>query len=215
MPTQTRSDHALRRYCGDCQTRSAVDCRATRPRSTVQWLPLASRRDCDRKPARRAKRSERIAVVTAAQERIEGTVIGQISTDVALIRVGTTAQAVVPAPADNLAVGELVVAVGRARHGALCSVGSIALAEGPWRSMHGGDISARVWLDMRSAAEAEGAAVFNAGGRFIGMAVHAPRRRVLADPGGHHRPGEPGAACTWTHPARLSRRGGAGCGSSG
>ncbi len=79
-------------------------------------------------------------------------------------------------------MGELVVAAGRARHGALCSVGSIALAEGPWRSMHGGDISARVWLDMRSAAEAEGAAVFNAGGRFIGMAVHAPRRRVLLIP---------------------------------
>jgi S1-C subfamily serine protease len=131
----------------------------------------------------RARRGESIAVIIPSQERIEGTVIGRDpSTDVALIRVTGTGRPVAPAAAPEFAVGAITVAAGRTRHGALCSVGSVALAEGPWRSLYGGDISARIWLDMRATAEAEGSAVLNCAGELIGMAVHAPRRRVLLIP---------------------------------
>jgi S1-C subfamily serine protease len=130
-----------------------------------------------------AKKGEKIAVSTPSQDAIEGTVIGRDpSTDLALIRVAATAPALAPSTAGERSLGELVLATGRSRHGATCSLGVIALAGGPWRSMYGGDISARIWLDIKLTHEAEGAAVFDAGGQFIGMAVHGPRRRVVLIP---------------------------------
>jgi S1-C subfamily serine protease len=129
------------------------------------------------------KKGETIAVVTPSQDAIEGVVIGRDpSTDLALIRVQASAPAVAPATGIELSLGDVVLAAGRSRHGSTCAVGAIALAGESWRSMRGGDISARIWLDIRLTAQSEGAAVFDAGGRYIGMAVHAPRRRVLLIP---------------------------------
>jgi S1-C subfamily serine protease len=130
-----------------------------------------------------AKTGEKIAVMTPAQDTIEGVVIGRDpSTDVALIRVPATAPAVAPATPAPLSLGGMVLAAGRSRHGPTCAVGFVALASGPWRSIRGGDISARIWLDIRLRSQSEGAAVLDAAGQFIGMAVYAPRRRVLLIP---------------------------------
>jgi S1-C subfamily serine protease len=130
----------------------------------------------------RPKHGATVALVSSSQE-LEGSVIGRDpSTDVALIRVPAGAQPVAQASSPQPALGEIVLAAGRTRHGVLCSVGQVALSEGPWRSMYGGDITARVWLDLRLLPEGEGSAVFNALGQFIGMAVHGPRRRVLLIP---------------------------------
>jgi S1-C subfamily serine protease len=129
------------------------------------------------------KRGESIAVITPAQDAIEGVVIGRdLSTDLALIRLPAGAPAVAQTAGAQMSLGEAVVAAGRSRHGPTCAVGFIALAGRPWRSMRGGDISARIWLDIRLTPQSEGSAVFNAGGHFVGMAVYAPRRRVLLIP---------------------------------
>jgi S1-C subfamily serine protease len=130
-----------------------------------------------------AKKGETIAVIAPSQETVEGVVVGRDpSTDLALIRVQASAPAVAPATAVELSPGDVVLAAGRSRHGPTCAVGFVALAGQPWRSMRGGDISARIWLDIRLTSQSEGSAVFDAGGRFIGMAVYAPRRRVLLIP---------------------------------
>jgi S1-C subfamily serine protease len=126
---------------------------------------------------------EKVAVMSPSQEVIEGVVIGRDpSTDVALIRVPTTAPAVTPTSPTPPSLGALVLAAGRTRHGPTCAVGVIALAGARWRSMRGGDIGARIWLDIRLRSQSEGGAVLDAEGRFIGMAVYAPRRRVLLIP---------------------------------
>jgi S1-C subfamily serine protease len=126
---------------------------------------------------------ESLAVITPSQEEAAGVVIGRDpSTDLVLIRVRAAAQAVVATTGPELALGDLVVANGRSRHGPTCALGCIALAGKPWRSMRGGDISARIWLDMKLMSHAEGGAAFNAAGQFIGMTVYAPRRRVLLIP---------------------------------
>ena len=52
----------------------------------------------------------------------------------------------------------------------------------PWHSSHGGKIDARLRFDLRLAMTAEGGALVTADGELIGMAVHGPRRRVLAIP---------------------------------
>jgi S1-C subfamily serine protease len=129
------------------------------------------------------RKGETIAVITPSQDAIEGVVIGKDpSTDLALIRVEASAHAVAPATGVELSLGDVILAAGRSRLGPTCALGCIALAGEPWRSMRGGDISARVWLDIRLTPQSEGAAAFDAGGRYIGMAVFAPRRRVLLIP---------------------------------
>ena len=131
----------------------------------------------------RVKSSENIAVLTPSQENVEGTLIGQdLSTDLALIRVKSTAHAVSARSSPGPSLGDAVVAAGRSPDGPTCAVGFVGLAGGAWRSMRGGDISARIWLDIRMMPHAEGSAVFDAQGSFIGMAVYGPRRRVLVIP---------------------------------
>ena len=128
------------------------------------------------------RKEEKIAVLTPSHEAVEGAVIGRDnSTDVALIRVPATASAVSPSPTPP-PLGTAVLATGRTRHGATCAVGSIALVGARWRSMRGGDIGPRIWLDVRLRSQSEGGPVLDANGHFLGMAVYGPRRRVLLIP---------------------------------
>ena len=48
--------------------------------------------------------------------------------------------------------------------------------------MRGGEIDARIELDLRLRRSAEGGLVLDAAGRAVGMAVFGPRRRVLVIP---------------------------------
>jgi len=131
----------------------------------------------------RARNGATIAVVTPAQEHVEGTVIGRdLSTDIALVRVGASVPAVTAATPAQAALGQMVLTAGRCPHGPTCAIGFVALAGQPWRSMRGGDVGPRIWLDMRLPSYGEGAAVFDTAGRFLGMSVLGPRRRVLLIP---------------------------------
>jgi S1-C subfamily serine protease len=133
--------------------------------------------------ALRARRGEKVSLALTGEETIEGVVVGRDpTTALALIRAaqpGPTLQASADAAP---ALGDVVLAVGRTPHGAACALGSIALAGGPWRSMRGGDISRRIWLDVRLTQHLEGGAVLDATGRLLGMAVAGPRRRVVLVP---------------------------------
>jgi S1-C subfamily serine protease len=78
--------------------------------------------------------------------------------------------------------GALVLAVGAEGGAPTAALGLVAVSRGPWQSLRGGEIDARVELDARVRATAEGGLAVNAMGQAFGMTVFAPRRRVLAIP---------------------------------
>ena len=70
----------------------------------------------------RVKPSENIVVLTPSQENVEGTLIGQdLSTDLALIRVKSTAHAVSARSSAGPSLGDAVVAAGRSPDGPTCA----------------------------------------------------------------------------------------------
>ena len=64
----------------------------------------------------------------------------------------------------------------------MAAFGLVSRVEGAWRSLRGGEIDARILFDLRLPHVAEGGPLFDAEGKLIGMAVFAPRRRVMAIP---------------------------------
>jgi S1-C subfamily serine protease len=60
--------------------------------------------------------------------------------------------------------------------------GVVSRSAGPWWSLRGGEIDARIELDLRMHQSAEGGLAIEAAGRPFGMTVFGPRRRVLVIP---------------------------------
>jgi S1-C subfamily serine protease len=104
------------------------------------------------------------------------------STAIALLKIARTDLRPVAMVAAIPAPGALVVAVGAEAGAPTAALGLVSLARGPWQSMRGGDIDARVELDARLRRTAEGGLVLNAAGQAFGMTVFGPRRRVLVIP---------------------------------
>jgi S1-C subfamily serine protease len=127
-----------------------------------------------------------LAVVLPGGQRVDATLAGRDpSTDIAVLRYDGAAppQVFGAAPAAaGLQAGQLALAVGSADGGALATLSLVSFAGPPWQSRLGGHIDARVVIDTGLSAIAEGGALVAADGRFIGMAVFGPRRRVLAIP---------------------------------
>ncbi|WP_024519462.1 S1C family serine protease [Bradyrhizobium sp. Tv2a-2] len=105
------------------------------------------------------------------------------TTDVALLRTGAKtippivlAQVVPP-------LGTLAVVVATERGAPTASLGMVSLVGERWRSLRGGDIDARIELDVRLRHSHEGGLALDAAGRAFGMAVLGPRR-VLTIPAG-------------------------------
>jgi S1-C subfamily serine protease len=129
------------------------------------------------------ERDTDLAVTLPDGRRVEATLAGRdASTDIAVLRFGAQAPAAAPTIASDLRPGHLAVAVGRSQGDVIAALGIVSLAGGAWHSSHGGKIDAKLRFDMRLALTAEGGALVTAEGEFIGMAVHGPRRRVLAIP---------------------------------
>ncbi|VTU33534.1 S1C family serine protease [Variovorax sp. RA8] len=104
------------------------------------------------------------------------------TTDVLLLHCeGVTAPPVV-FDAAPLRAGEMVFALGAREGLPLVAGGLVSLAGPGWRSLRGGEIDARIELDLRLRLGAEGGIVLNAKGQAAGMAVFGPRRRVLIIP---------------------------------
>ena len=124
-----------------------------------------------------------ISVVLRGGETVSASLAGRDpTTDIALLRVGSAQAKPVEATAETLMTGSLAVVVGAHDGEPTAALGVVALAGAAWRSMRGGDINARIELDLSLRRASEGGLALDPTGRAIGMAVFGPRRRVLVIP---------------------------------
>jgi S1-C subfamily serine protease len=124
-----------------------------------------------------------VSIVLPDGERRTAQIVGRDpTTDIAVLRVPSGGLTPQELTSEAVPGGSLVLVVGAAEGAPLSALGTVALAGPAWRSMRGGEIDARIELDIQLRRKAEGGLVFNAAGRAIGMAVFGPRRRVLVIP---------------------------------
>ncbi len=124
------------------------------------------------------------AVTLAGGDTIKAQLVGRDpTTDIAVIRVDRSDVPPVPLETLHVRVGALAMAVGAEDDGApSAALGIVSRATGSWCSLRGGEIDARIELDLRMRRSAEGGLAIDAAGRAIGMTVYGPRRRVLVIP---------------------------------
>lgn len=103
------------------------------------------------------------------------------TTDIALLRFGAENITPIRLAPTVPALGSLALVVATERGSPAAALGMIALVGNRWRSLRGGDIDARLELDVRLRHSHQGGLVLDASGEAIGMAVLGPRR-VLAIP---------------------------------
>jgi S1-C subfamily serine protease len=116
-------------------------------------------------------------------EQIAAQVAGRDpTTDIALLRVDRPDLKQARLAMPPVAAGSLAVALGAQDGAPTVALGMVSRAVGPWRSLRGGEIDARIELDLRLRGSAEGGLALGASGQAIGMTVLGPRRRVLVIP---------------------------------
>jgi S1-C subfamily serine protease len=105
------------------------------------------------------------------------------TTDIALLRFDAKEDAKQIAPARLSpavpSLGSLAIVVAAARGTPSAALGVVSLAGGGWRSLRGGDIDARVELDVRLHHSQQGGLALDASGEAFGMAVLGPRRVLV------------------------------------
>jgi S1-C subfamily serine protease len=104
------------------------------------------------------------------------------TTDIALLRIDRPDTPPVALETQPVLVGALALAVGVDDGAPTAGLGVVSRSAGPWWSLRGGEINARIELDLRMRQSAEGGLAIDATGRAIGMTVFGPRRRVLVIP---------------------------------
>jgi S1-C subfamily serine protease len=125
----------------------------------------------------------KVAVTLPRGEAAAAQVVGRDPTsDVAVLRVDRSDLQPVSLAGSPVATGALAVAVGAEEGVPTAALGVVSRAAGPWRSLRGGEIDARIELDLALRRSAEGGLALDAAGRAFGMAVFGPRRRVLIIP---------------------------------
>jgi len=125
-----------------------------------------------------------VSVKLADGTTLPATIAGRDhTTDVALLRVDASDK-IVPVVLSSAVpdLGSLSVVVAAENGAPTAALGAVSLVGGRWRSMRGGEIDARIELDVRLRASHEGGLVLNASGEAIGMAVEGVRR-ILVIPG--------------------------------
>jgi S1-C subfamily serine protease len=101
------------------------------------------------------------------------------TTDVALLRFDGTGLAPAKLSSQVPALGALAVVVAAERGTPTAALGAVSLAGERWRSLRGGDIDARIELDVRLPFSHQGGLALNAAGEAFGMAVLGPRRVLV------------------------------------
>jgi S1-C subfamily serine protease len=104
------------------------------------------------------------------------------STDVALLRVDGPDLTPVALASPAVGAGHVAITLGAEEGDSIVALGVIARASGPWRSLRGGHIDARIELDLRLQPNAQGGLAFNASAEPLGMVVFGARHRVLVIP---------------------------------
>ena len=121
--------------------------------------------------------------VTFGGQTIAAQLVGRDpTTDIAVLRVDRSELRPIQLATSVVAPGVLVTAVGADESTPTAAFGVVSRAAGPWRSLRGGEIDARIELDLRLRRTAEGGLVLDMTGQAVGMAVFGPRRRVLVIP---------------------------------
>lgn len=124
-----------------------------------------------------------ISVVLPGGSAVSATLVGRDpTTDIGLLRTEAADVAAVSLDTGMVATGGFALAVGSQEGAPVAAFGIVSVAGPGWRSMRGGEIDARIELDLNLARHAEGGVALDAAGRALGMAVFGPRRRVLVIP---------------------------------
>jgi S1-C subfamily serine protease len=122
-------------------------------------------------------------VTLSSGESLAAQLVGRDhTTDIALLRVDRSDLSSIPLETKPVPVGALALAVGAEDGAPTAAMGVVSRSIGPWWSLRGGEINARIELDLRMRQSAEGGLAIDATGRAIGMTVFGPRRRVLVIP---------------------------------
>src|SRR5262245_42476369 len=106
-----------------------------------------------------------VAVTIAGGNRVRATIVGRDpTTDIALLRIETVSLPPVPLNGAPPSAGALALAVGARDGEAVAALGVVAASGEAWRSMRGGEIDARLELDLALRRTAEGGLAFDASG---------------------------------------------------
>ncbi|MDA9528672.1 S1C family serine protease [Bradyrhizobium sp. CCBAU 25338] len=100
------------------------------------------------------------------------------TSDIALLRVDA-AVAPVKLAATVPPLGALSVVVATNRETPSAALGMVSASGKSWRSLRGGDIDARIELDVRLRGSQQGGLALDASGEAFGMAVLGPRRVLV------------------------------------
>ncbi|MDA9435501.1 S1C family serine protease [Bradyrhizobium sp. CCBAU 51627] len=120
-----------------------------------------------------------VQIVLADGSTIAATIAGRDhTTDIALLR-ADTAVAPVRLAATVPALGALSVVVSANRDTPSAALGMVSASGKGWRSLRGGEIDARIELDVRLRPSQEGGLALDASGEAFGMAVLGPRRVLV------------------------------------
>jgi S1-C subfamily serine protease len=88
----------------------------------------------------------------------------------------------IPLETKVVPVGAIAIAVGAEDGAPTAAFGIVSRSTGQWSSLCGGEINARIELDLRMRQSTEGGIAIDPTGQVIGMTVFGPRRRVLVIP---------------------------------
>lgn len=110
---------------------------------------------------------------------VAATIVGRDhTTDVALLRADTDL-APVKLATTVPALGTLSVVVATDRDAPSAALGMVSASGNGWRSLRGGEIDARIELDLRLRFSQQGGLALDASGEAFGMAVLGPRRVLV------------------------------------
>jgi S1-C subfamily serine protease len=120
-----------------------------------------------------------VQIVLADGGTVAATIVGRDhTTDIALLRADTKI-APVKLATTVPALGTLSVVVAANRDTPSAALGIVSVSGKSWRSLRGGEIDARIELDVRLRPSQEGGLALDASGEAFGMAVLGPRRVLV------------------------------------
>lgn len=120
-----------------------------------------------------------VQIVLADGSTAAATIVGRDhTTDIALLRADTSI-APVKLATTVPALGTLSVVVATNRDKPSAALGMVSVSAKSWRSLRGGEIDARIELDVRLRPSQEGGLALDASGEAFGMTVLGPRRVLV------------------------------------
>lgn len=121
-----------------------------------------------------------VSILLADGTSRPATIVGRDhTTDIALLRFDATQIPPARLSPGAPALGSLAIVVAAARGTPSAALGVVSMAGGRWRSLRGGDIDARLELDVRLHHSQQGGLALDTSGDAIGMAVLGPRRVLV------------------------------------